>query len=310
MKYYNYFESLKFDKERVMKRNKSRISGLKNIKLVGNYKNKNKYNYVFLDDKIIDVKDIIIVIDNSLLRIDNLDEIKYLDKCLNSYDDNINFFGKNKFNKNYTKIKDQKLLDIYKKIIKIYRYSYKYNIKIKDIYLVNYDKNINNNYMIYELDNLISAYLLNYEDRINFIYDYMCDYLDKEFNDFNLCDFRDNKCVSRRELECNGCKNPVVYGCCYTKGRVCPNLINSRCTIKSLPCKFFTCRYLEKRGIKYRPWNYLIIRLFLSYKQMSILDQYLYTPKEVIMKRLLKKRSFDYLFNGIRKIAYNFNIFF
>ena len=120
MKYYNYFESLKFDKERVRKRNKSRVSGLKNIKLVGNYKNKNKYNYVFLDDKIIDVKDIIIVIDNNLLRIDNLDEIKYLDECLNSYDDNINFFGKNKFNKNYTKIKDQKLLDIYKKIIKIY----------------------------------------------------------------------------------------------------------------------------------------------------------------------------------------------
>lgn len=215
------------------------------------------------------------------------------------------FFRKNKFKKSYSKIKDKILLDIYNKIIKLYRVCEKKKIKVKDIYLVNYDKAINNNYMIKELDFLLSVYLLEYEDRINYIYDYMCNYLDDEFTKFNLCDFRNNKCVSKRNLECKGYKDPVIYGCCYTMGRVCPNLCNGRCTIKCLPCKFFTCRYLEKRGIKYRPWDYLVIRLFFSYRQMIILDRAIYTPKEEIMDKLLKKKKLDYLYGGIRRVAYN-----
>jgi len=307
MNSYYYFESLKFDKERVMKKNKSRVNNLNIIKLVGNYKKKNKYKYISLNEKIKSNKDIIIIIDNNLLRIDNL--VCDLDNYINCFKDNINFFEKNKFNKSYSKIKDKVLLMVYKKIIKIYEYSYKNNIKVKDIFLVNYDRNINNNYMIKELDSLLKAYLLKYEDRINYIYDYMCDYLDLEFKEFNLCDFKDNKCVSRRDLECSGCKNPVTYGCCYTKGRVCPNLINSSCTIKSLSCKFFTCRYLEKRGIKYRPWDYLIVKLFLSKRQMRIIDESLYTSKEIIINKLLRRNSLDYIYNSIRKIAYNFNIY-
>jgi len=309
MSSYSYFESLRFDRDRVMKKNNGRVNNLKNIKLIGTLKEKNKYNYISLGDKIIKEKDIVIVVDNNLLRLDTLFEVEELDMYLDNYEENISFFEKNYFNKNYSKLKDKILLSVYRKIINIYKYSKRYNIKIKDIYLINYDKNIDNNYMINELDHLISIYLLDEEKRINYIYDYMCDYLDQEFVRFNLCDFKDNKCVSRRDLECNGCKNLVTYGCCYTKGRVCPNLINYRCTIKNLPCKFFTCRYLEKRGIKYRPWDYLMIRLFLSYRQMIILDQSLYTPKDVIMDKLLKKNSLDYLYNGIKKLAYSFNLF-
>lgn len=305
MNSYCYFESLKFDKERVMKKNENRVNNLNIFKVVGTYKEKRKYNYVSLGDNLSYDKDIVIVLDSNLLRIDNLKDISILDSYLNDYDNNKEFFNKNKFNKNYSKIKDRVLIKLYKSIVKIYKYCSNHNIKIKDIYLVNYDKAINNNYMIKELDCLLSAYLMKYEDRINYIYDYMCDYLDNEFNSFNLCDFKDNKCVSRRDLECKGCKNPVTYGCCYTKDRVCPNLINSRCTIKSLPCKFFTCRYLEKRGIKYRPWNYLMIRLFLSYNQMIILDSYLYTSKDVIMNKLLKRNIFDYLYVEIRKVSFN-----
>lgn len=309
MNSYSYFESLRFDRERVMKKNKSRVNNLNNIKVVGTLKEKNKYNYISLNDKLVSDKDIVIVLDNNLLRMDVLFEVEELDMYLDDYNKYISFFKKNKFKKRYSKLKDRILFDVYKKIIKIYKYSKRRNIKIKDIYLINYDKSINNNYMISELDHLISIYLLDEEKRINYIYDYMCMYLDNEFIEFNLCDFKDNKCVSRRDLECRGCKNPVTYGCCYTKGRVCQNLINSRCVIKSLPCKFFTCRYLEKRGIKYRPWDYLIIRLFLSYRQMYILDQSLYTSKDVIINKLLKKNYFDYLYNGIKKLAYNFNLF-
>lgn len=305
MNSYCYFESLKFDKERVMKKNENRVNNLNIFKVVGTYKEKRKYNYIFLDSKLSNDKDIVIVLDSNLLRIDMLKDISILDSYLDDYDKNIEFFNKNKFKKSYSKIKDRVLLKLYKKIIKIYKYCDNHNIKVKDIYLVNYDKSINNNYMIKELDSLLSAYLMNYEERINYIYDYMCDYLDREFNEFNLCDFNDNKCISRRDLECSGCKNPITYGCCYTKGRICPNLINNNCSIKCLPCKLFTCRYLEKRGIKYRPWNYLMIRLFLSYNQMNILDSYLYTSKDIIMNKLLKRNIFDYLYVEIRKVSFN-----
>lgn len=305
MNSYCYFESLKFDKERVMKKNENRVNNLNIFKVVGTYKEKRKYNYIFLDSKLSNDKDIVIVLDSNLLRIDMLKDISILDSYLDDYDKNIEFFNKNKFKKSYSKIKDRVLLKLYKKIIKIYKYCDNHNIKVKDIYLVNYDKSINNNYMIKELDSLLNAYLMNYEERINYIYDYMCDYLDREFNEFNLCDFNDNKCISRRDLECSGCKNPITYGCCYTKGRICPNLINNNCSIKCLPCKFFTCRYLEKRGIKYRPWNYLMIRLFLSYNQMNILDSYLYTSKDIIMNKLLKRNIFDYLYVEIRKVSFN-----
>lgn len=298
----NYYESLKFDRQRIIKKNSSRVTNLKNIKVVGKYKEKKKYKYITLNERVKSEKDIIIVINNNILRIDN--KISQLDERLNNYQDNIAFFKRNKFKKNYSKIKNQILFNVYTKIMKIYKYASSHNLLVKDIYLINYDKSIDNNYMIYELDNLLTVAFLPYEKRINYIYDYMCDYLDSEFMEFNLCDFKDEKCVSRRELECSGCKNPVTYGCCYTKGRVCPNLINSRCTIKSLPCKFFTCRYLERRGIKYRPWDYLLIRLFLSYRQMDILDMSLYTPKEEIMKKLLKKNIFD----GIKKNVYNLSL--
>lgn len=304
----NYFESLKFDRYRVVKKNINRVNNLKIIKVDGTYKKKKKYNYLLLNKEIKLDKDTIIVIDNNDLRIDNL--IKGLDDKLNNYEKNINFFKKNKYKKNYTDIKNKLLLNIYEKIIKIYRKAKKNNISIKDIYLINYDKSLNNNFMIEELDNLLYVYLMPQEERINYIYDYMCDYLDLEFNHFNLCDFIDNKCVSRRDLECKGCKNPLTYGCCYTKGRVCPNLINNRCTIKSISCKLFTCRYLEKKGIKYRSWDYLIFRLFFSYRQLFIINDSIYTPKDIMMEKLLKKKKTDYIFNGIKKIAYSLNMFF
>ena len=164
---YNYFESLRFDRERVMKKNNSRVNGLNKIKVVGTLKEKNKYNYISLNSKLVCDKDIVIVLDNNLLRMDTLFEVEELDMYLDNYSEYISFFEKNKFNKNYSKLKDKILLNIYKKIIKIYKYSKRHNIKVKDIYLINYDKSVDNNYMINELDHLINVYLLDYETRIN-----------------------------------------------------------------------------------------------------------------------------------------------
>ena len=60
MNSYSYFESLRFDRERVMKKNKSRVNNLNNIKVVGTLKEKNKYNYISLNDKLVSDKDIVI----------------------------------------------------------------------------------------------------------------------------------------------------------------------------------------------------------------------------------------------------------
>ncbi len=301
MNWLNYYESLKFDYQRVMKINSKRIVGLQNLKVVGNIKYKKKYNYVTLDSKLKCDKDIVIIIDNDELRIDNLEQVKVLNYYLDNYQKNINFFKKNKFKKNYSRIKNNLLISLYKKIVKIYNYALKNNIRVKDILVINYDKNVNNNNILKELDAILSAYFLDGDERVYFIYNYMCDYLDQEFNDFNICDFQNNRCVSRRDLECKNCKNPLVYGCCFTKGRVCPNLVNNHCCTKNLSCKFFTCRYLERRGIKYRPWDYPIMTLFFNRKELKIIDMSITLKEEDIMKKLIKDsrfKNFIYRFNS------------
>jgi len=243
---------------------------LRNIKIVTKVKINKKYDYVELNQKTIGKKNIIIMINSSQLKV---------------IDSN------NKVQKSYSKIRNGILLKIYKKLIKMYKMANKNKLKVIDILIKISAGEVIDYSFIQELDSLLTAYLLPYEKRLDYIYNYLCDCLDLRFAQSNCCDFVNDRCVSRRELECKGCKNPVVYGCCYTKNRVCPYLIEHHCSIKCVSCKLFTCRYLEKRGIKYRSGDFLIAKIFFNYRQRLILNNSIYTPKEVIIDKLIKRKS-------------------
>ena len=157
-------------------------------------------------------------------------------------------------------------------------------------YVVNYDKNnnIHNDFLL-----AINAifYITKYK-RYNYIYDTVCDYLDGYFYGKNLCDFKDNKCGEKRTTS-------SVTGCCHhfknkwlgplSKLVLCEHLKEDyTCAAKCISCKLFTCDYLQKKGIKFRIKDILLLDVFFNPLQKYFIKYMVFTPKEKIIKRLIK----------------------
>ena len=171
---------------------------------------------------------------------------------------------------------DNKILKRIKRVIKICdkkNYNVKFNIKIKDKKLEN------------DLTNLEKAISIkDKKERYSFIYDVICKDLDNKISS-NYCEFKNDICIRDRQKE-NNHKN----GCCECIGRgKCKYLINSECTMKScMACKLFTCHYLRKKRIKHNINDYILSNFF-DRKEKYILENSFWTPKEIVIDRLLKK---------------------
>ena len=163
---------------------------------------------------------------------------------------------------------------------KKYYFIYK-NAKIKNSYKLNNYEEIS--------DKIHCIHALNIKDlkkRYNYIYDVVCDYLDSEFNQNNICDFINDRCISVRN---NGHCPESLHGCCYGRNRkLCKHNINNKCGIKSISCKLFTCKYLRKKGIKFNINSIPLLKIFFNYKQKEILEYSLFTDKEEVIQLLLK----------------------
>lgn len=147
-----------------------------------------------------------------------------------------------------------------------------------------------------EIINIITAIL--YEDikeKYNYIYDTVCDYLDNEFINNNLCDFKNDKCKVKRNTKvtmgcCHHCKNKY-FGILYSnKLQMCEHLKDKRCSAKCITCKLFTCDELRKEGFKYTTENIALLKYFFNPLQKFIIISSYFTPKEKIMKKLLRCR--------------------
>ena len=166
-----------------------------------------------------------------------------------------------------------------KQLKRIIKYSDKKNILVK----FNYDK-IDKKY-VNELKQVEKAInIKDKEKRYNYIYDIICKDLDKKIS-CNYCKFKKDICI-RDQVKNNNHKN----GCCECAGRgKCKYLINSECTMKTcMACKLFTCHYLRKQGIKHNLNDYLL-SYFFDRKEKYILENSFWTPKEIVIERLLKK---------------------
>jgi hypothetical protein len=150
--------------------------------------------------------------------------------------------------------------------------------------------------------------------RYEYIYDAICDYMDKEFREKNHCDFReDNMCfVNREKLGVN-----PNMGCCYTfwtdffmntrDKKLCPHLNTETksCEIKCITCKLHTCQYLmRKKGVHYDVRKFPGLRKIFNRNQIEVLRFSPFKPKDQIIDKLLKvKRNklpffLFYLFNS------------
>lgn len=124
--------------------------------------------------------------------------------------------------------------------------------------------------------------------RYSYIYDIVCDDLDKDFINNNICGFEDNICISvKNKSHCKESKN----GCCYGTNRgLCKNFYNGKCNIKSISCKLFTCRYLRKNKIKYKINDIPLLKYFFNIRQKFILDTSIFKDKDEILELLLKNK--------------------
>lgn len=126
------------------------------------------------------------------------------------------------------------------------------------------------------------------EKRYRYIYDRVCSYLDRIFKEQNICDFQNNRCIAVRTR--HYCESEK--GCCYGQKRgTCKYLKNHTCSIKSLSCKLFTCKYLRKRKKKFLIREIPLLNLFFNYKQKYIISYSIFIDEDEMIKKLLKARG-------------------
>ena len=158
----------------------------------------------------------------------------------------------------------------------------KNNLKLK----FNIKEDIKDEILLRDIKSIETAInLKTKEERYNYIYDTVCKYLDNRIINENYCEFKDDVCIKFREEDPSH-KN----GCCeYSDRGKCKYLIDSVCTMKTcMACKLFTCKYLYKhKGIRQRINDYVLIKYFFNNNQKYILECSFWTPKEIVMKRLL-----------------------
>ncbi len=137
-------------------------------------------------------------------------------------------------------------------------------------------------------DMITIMHAINIKDkykRYDYIYDTVCNYLDEKIKT-NYCEFKDDVCLKYR------IKNPNhKNGCCECKGRgKCKYLIDSVCTMKScMACKLFTCHTLKKKGINQNINDFVLTKYFFNNKEKDILQFSYWTPKEIVMEKLIKR---------------------
>ena len=191
------------------------------------------------------------------------------------------------------KFKDAKYL--IKNIIKIGKKIKKYKIKIG---IEMNGNNILGNLKLsdseYENDVVSAIGVLvckNKKQKYEFLYDQICAYLDKKVVNKNVCGFKNDKCIAKRNTNCTmGCchhfKNKY-FGILYEKElHLCEYQKDKSCTAKCITCKMYMCDYLVKRGYKFTCNNVLLIKYYFNFAQKVVIKSSFFTTKDKILKRI------------------------
>ena len=133
------------------------------------------------------------------------------------------------------------------------------------------------------------------KERYSYLYDLLCNYLDNEFKEQNICDFNWGIWKKRQYLKDNNIKKDTyINGCCYSylDKKNCDHLNkDGTCNVKCLGCKLFTCNYLKKQGYKYKLKNIYLSKYFFNFWQRNFIEYTFRKPKEYVLKGILKRRT-------------------
>lgn len=126
-------------------------------------------------------------------------------------------------------------------------------------------------------------------ERIIYIYDYACSFIDHYWQNINYCGFKNNKCYTQQY---KGCR--YKNGCC----RLCVYQSLKGCTTSNLTCKLYYCTEVCKRYNVLKYDDIKILKLF-SFRQKIIIKHSYFCSREQIL--------FDLKYLGI--ILYTLKIF-
>lgn len=157
--------------------------------------------------------------------------------------------------------------------------------EIKEIKIIAKSISDENIFKYEELSKAIEIININdIKQRNEIIYDYIYNYLNKDFIANDYCDFRNDKCVAQRHFNLY----PISRkdGCCFTQIRKCPHLEKGKCDIECIACRLFSCPYLTKRGVGYWANEFVLLNAFLNKKQRKHLIFDFYQSKENILSKI------------------------
>lgn len=147
---------------------------------------------------------------------------------------------------------------------------------------------------------ILKIAMLDPKRQYEYIYDTVCQQLDKKFQKNNYCEFKDNSCIANR----NGYTKDCKMGCCYSfecvgmlniiNRRRCIHLQNKHCDTACIACKLYTCKYLREKGIYFDCNKILIIDCFFNKKQKEIIQKNFFKTREQILNKLLEKSKMPY----------------
>ena len=228
----------------------------------------------------------------------------------NEYNENKSFFDKYMINLDNSKIKnkDPKIFYItfdnnkkntikkLKKLKKIKQRNRINGIEYEGYNIIGITENLNE-----EIINCIKAiYIENREKRYEYIYDTLCDDLDKIWSEKNPCKFENNICIFER----NKSKNPRINGCCYSFWyryfgsqiygvHQCEHFDKVKfCTNKNLTCKLFVCQYLRKYSeFEININEILLIQVFFNIYQKIVIKNNFFIHRKELIKKLIKEEK-------------------
>lgn len=182
-------------------------------------------------------------------------------------------------------------------------------IPIQDYYYIFEEKKlafIISNYSDEIIQCLKALFISNTNKRINYLYDTICDNLDKIWSVQNPCKFCNNQCVASR----NHMTSHKEDGCCYSfeysknpfstsflkNFHKCKYLGNDKhCTAQNISCKLFTCNYLKKKtSFNINMDDQILINTFFNKKQKLILKYNFFKTKEEIINKLQESNNIPY----------------
>lgn len=109
--------------------------------------------------------------------------------------------------------------------------------------------------------------------RIEYIYDYCCNTIDKYNEGKNICGFIDNKCIRQQTPGCEYCN-----GCC----RLCIHQKGKGCETSNLSCKFFYCSAVTEKYKVLKYEDFKILNLLSLRQKLMIKDNFFSTREEIL----------------------------